>query len=195
MTVAVFVGALEVTAINSSTGRPLSPRRLAQVDEFKKPYRILLDLVQRDQGVNRKYADGFAQKAKKLKAKRKRGDKAHERRIADFESLSKSYMKLYLLNTTILDGFDRGTTETAKLCMDQIVLIESQIQAITGREVERAWLTFDEFNTFHDKGYVARKAAGGARPFAKKLWMVVPESAEKQDIVAPAKKTVRKRQK
>ncbi len=148
------------------------------LDDFKLSYVYLIKGNEKDYEENKKRAAFYAEKGKKASASKNRAEQA---KAKDFETLSKYYGKLAILNYTILENFELAKTNTAKICMNRIVEIEKDISKITRKPVERDWLTFDEVASYRAKGYKYKTKDPKIRPFSRENWKIDEEKEAADD--------------
>jgi hypothetical protein len=164
----------EVSSRQNST-RPSSTDQI--IDEFKKSYKFLIEGNEKDRQENLKKAEFYQDKIKYLK-KLSSSTGQPIKNLKEYNELVTLYKSMYLLNITILNSINNGKTDTAKNCMIKLPEIEERIKIITGKFVERDWLTFQELEEYYAKGYKCTLTDINIVPFKKSFWDL---SAERSD--------------
>lgn len=96
--------------------------------------------------------------------------KVEHARANDYQKVALLYQELAAANEAILNAIQSNQHGDLKTPMTQIPEIESKIGRITGRQIERNWLTTKEMLAYVKAGVPYRSAANHVLPYAVKCW-------------------------
>ncbi len=175
--------------INNSSASTPSASTIRRLNEFKQSYKYLIEGNVKDRNENKKQVEFYNDKIE-LMQKSAKSTGIPVKNLKEYQELLTLYKSMYLLNVTILNSLDQGKTKTAKNCMVNLPEIEERIKMITGRPIEREWLTFQELEEYYAKGYKCKLSDQTIIPFKASLWDTTPETT---DIKGKATDKIRKK--
>jgi hypothetical protein len=134
-----------------------------------------------DLQANQKLAATHQQEAEKLKRgaeESKAKQKAYEAHL----ELARLYAELSKHNTAIIQSLEvSGHDLESQAAMEAIPKLERQIEAITGKKVEREWLTFEEVQVRQESGMQFKTEAPDILPYAVHHWYTPGKDGKDDD--------------
>lgn len=136
---------------------------LTTAEAVKDNYRYLIAGIREDLPRNRAYALRYRKKYFEARA-------AKQASAKDYYNVAHYFQQLADANAAILEalsGKDHGALDEP---MKLVPKIEGRIMYITGRAIERKWLTTDEMMQYVKAGIPYRSAANHILPYATACW-------------------------
>lgn len=166
----------------AASGDSAVTSRSAFIQGIREPYTHAIEANRADSPLHQKKAEFYRSKALELVGA---SDGASRKKEKEYQELAKAYQTVSEHNAAVVRSFDEGKIKEAYDAMAGILALEKKIQTITGKEMERDWITLQEMRQYEKQGYkckVARK--GRVLPLLKAHWEVRPTTPKPKAAAA-----------
>jgi thermostable 8-oxoguanine DNA glycosylase len=134
----------------------------------QKTYRHIIEGSKADQEKYKLRAEQYQKRGDQMK--KKGGGKEKMLKAKKILQLSKLYESLSETNATIANSFSGGSSDLFMTAVEELPNIEKRIAMMTGKPVDREWLTISEVQELKSKGYKSTADDPDVYPYLKKLW-------------------------
>ncbi|MCJ8329351.1 MAG: hypothetical protein HRT89_09020 [Lentisphaeria bacterium] len=149
------------------------------IKRVKRMYTHVYEGNKSDLVTNEKRLDFYDRKAKKYKDAKK--DSSKHTKFVKYNSLVEHLTKLVSYNKAIINAFDNGADLMSQIALDDLPNLEREISSITGKEIEREWLTFKEVQRYRKSGWKYKKKGKDIKPHLKSLWYRPNKDKDKKE--------------
>jgi hypothetical protein len=161
MRILLLLLALALVAPVQGQGKP--NQGLSTAETVNDNYRYLIAGNKEDLPRNRRYAETYRRKYFEAR------DAKHPR-AKDYYNVAHYFNQLAETNAAILKILSGKDHSALDKQMQLIPQIEGRIMHITGRGIDRKWLTTEEMTDYIKAGIPYRSAANHVLPYAVKCW-------------------------
>ena len=173
----LFVGVLLVSGVGAADRRqdevPAGLRRR------QRRYQEIWQGAEADLTANRRNAARLRQRAAALKPRIETSKRA-KKRYQEYLAVAGLFEQLAEKDRMVLLAFTKARPDAIalKLAFQAIPRLEDEIKRISGREVERRWLTPAEARELAQRGWTHDRGDDDVLPFARERWSAPEDDAE-----------------